>query len=169
MIITLIAAISADGFIAQSADQLSFDWTSKEDKQFFVSKTKEIGIVVMGRKTFETFGKPLKDRRLIVLTSQIFPEQAQRVEGLEFTSESPLDLVTRLEAEGITQLAVCGGATIYSQFLRAGLVNELYLTVEPVLFGQGILLAPDGGAIQMKLLDSKQLGEKSVLLHFSIL
>jgi dihydrofolate reductase len=49
-------------------------------------------------------------------------------------------LVTRLAADGIHQLAICGGASIYQQFLAAGVVNKLYLTVEPILFGSGIRL-----------------------------
>lgn len=163
MKIFLIAAISADGFIAQKSDQLSLDWTSKEDKQFFVSKTKEIGTVVMGRKTFETFGKPLKDRRLIVMSRGTHSEP---MDGVEFTSESPSDLVQRLESEGIIELAVCGGASIYSQFLQSGLVNELFLTIEPVLFGTGVPLAPECGLHKMELVDSIKLGEKSILLHF---
>jgi dihydrofolate reductase len=171
MIITIIAAISADGKIAASADQLSLDWTSKEDTQFFVAKTKEIGTVVMGRKTFETIGKPLKDRRTIVLT-RFLPLGKGEVGGgtgtVEWTDESPVDLVARLEKEGVTRLAVCGGAQVYSQFLQAGLVDELYLTVEPVLFGEGVPFATGCDRIDMELIDITRLGEKSTLLHFRL-
>ena len=161
MIITLIAAISADGKIAQSPGQSSLNWTSKEDTRFFVEKTKEIGTMVMGRKTFETIGKALPGRRMIVLSSN-----AGMVEGVEFTSETVVDLVARLESEGVAGLAVCGGSTVYSQFLAAGLVNELFLTVEPVLFGNGMPLASEFGRINLKLVESKPLGG-GVLLHFT--
>jgi len=68
MKIILIAAMTLNGMIAQTRDQNSLEWTSKEDTAFFIEKTKEAGVVVMGQKTFETIGKPLKGRRLIVLT-----------------------------------------------------------------------------------------------------
>jgi len=168
MIVTLIAAITADGKIAQAAGQSSLDWTSKEDTRFFVEKTKEIGTVVMGRKTFETIGKPLKDRRLIVMTREIGGVPAPRLEGIEWTSESPADLVARLAREGVPGLAVCGGAAIYSQFLQAGLVDELFLTVEPVLFGDGISLAAGVGRVNMELVESRPLGDKAVLLHYRV-
>lgn len=165
MRVVLIAAISADGKIAESAGQVSTDWTSKEDLKFFVEKTKELGVVVMGRKTFETFGKPLKGRRLIVMTRN--PNACSLATGVEFTNESPRDLVARLEKEGHHTLALGGGAQIYGAFLKEGLVDELYLTVEPVLFGNGVSLCDDVGRVKLKLLDVSKLGEQGVLLHYA--
>lgn len=167
MIVTLIAAISADGKIAQEAGQSSLDWTSKEDTQFFVSKTKEIGTVVMGKTTWLTFGRALKGRRLIVLCRD--PEAQAPVEGVEFVKEGAEELVARLASEGVSGLALCGGATVYSQFLQAELVDELYLTVEPALFGEGIPLFTGGDRINMRFVDSMLLGDASVLLHYQIL
>ncbi len=185
MIVTIIAAVSADGKIAQRAGQSSLDWTSKEDTRFFVEKTKEIGTVVMGNTTWQTFGKPLKGRRLIVLSRMAqttpnpsSPEEGKRVsspsqgevkEGsVEFVSEPVADLVARLEREGVTALAVCGGANVYAQFLSAGLVNELFLTVEPVLFGDGVPLAAGIDRVNLEFIDSTMLGDSSVLLHYRV-
>jgi dihydrofolate reductase len=173
MIVTLIAAITADGKIAQATGQSSLDWTSKEDTRFFVEKTKEIGAVVMGRKTFETIGKPLKERRLIVMSgSHVVSPPAKGEAGgggtVEWTTDSPADLVARLDREGVPGLAICGGAAIYAQFLQAGLVDELFLTVEPVLFGDGISLATGVGRIDMRLVEVRPMGERAVLLHYVI-
>ena len=166
MNIVLIAAISADGKIAQTSDQSSMDWTSKEDTKFFIEKTKELGTVVMGRKTFATFGKPLKGRRLIVITKNPAGESA--IEGVEYTAEAPGALIARLEAEGVTSLALAGGSSIYSQFLAEGLVNELFLTVEPVLFGNGVPLASGFARLNLKLLQTSKLNDQAVLLHYSL-
>lgn len=163
MIITLIAAISADGKIAERDYQSSLDWTSKEDTRFFVEKTKEIGTMVMGRKTFETIGKGLPGRRMIVMSSKV-----GATEGVEWANESVPDLVKRLTAEGVSGIAVCGGSTVYYQFLQSGLVDELYLTVEPVLFGGGVSLASGFGRIDLELVEAKPLGGRSVLLHYRI-
>ncbi len=111
----IIAAISADGFIAPPHEDLSTNWTSKEDKKFFVEKTKEAGVVVMGSTTFETFGaKPLKGRKNIIYTKN------KKYEGAETTSESPAELISRLEKEGFNSVAICGGASIYTMFLESG-------------------------------------------------
>ncbi len=155
MNVVLIAAVSADGFIAADPAQSSLEWTSKEDKAFFVSKTKELGTMVMGRKTFETIGRALPDRRMIVLTRQ--PGE-RAVEGVEFTSEAPRALLERLKREGVPSVAVCGGGEVYAQFLREGLVDEAYVTVEPVLFGAGTPLAPDCGPLWLERLSAEPLG-----------
>lgn len=166
MNIVLIAAISADGKIAQTSDQSSMDWTSKEDTKFFIEKTKELGTVVMGRKTFATFGKPLKGRRLIVITKN--PAGEQPMEGVEYTSEDPRSLVARLQSEGVASLALAGGSSVYSQFLAAGLVSELFLTVEPVLFGDGVPLAGGFERLNLKLVDTSKLNDQAVLLHYTL-
>ncbi len=171
--VILLAAISADGKIAEQQGQTSLDWTSKEDTRFFVEKTKEVGVVIMGRKTFETFGKPLKGRRLIVLSRQERTKMTEKTERekkgtVEFTNEELSLLLSRLQNEGHDAVVVAGGASVYSQFLKQRLVTELFLTIEPVLFGQGISFASDFERVNMKLIETRLLGEQSVLLHYVI-
>lgn len=192
MQVILLAAISADGKIAEQEDQTSLDWTSKEDTKFFVEKTKEAGVVIMGSKTFATIGKALRGRRLIVLSHQSivgrdvfgptdsspsFPPTSRPNDGarhhqispegtVEFVNSSPNQVIKRLEKEGHDAVVVAGGASVYSQFLREKLVTDLYLTVEPVLFGQGIALASDCGRINLELLETMPLGAQAVVLHY---
>lgn len=164
MTITLIAALSVDGFIAQNPDQTSTDWTSDEDKVWFKQKTKEIGLVVMGRKTYETFKRPLPDRILIIL-SESAPAELDRSQlvrgGVVMTSLAPVELVAELEKLGFNQLAVCGGSSIYTQFIQAGLVNTYLLTTEPILFGQGIKLLNEPMSLKLKLVTVHQLSEQT--------
>ncbi|MBI4713704.1 dihydrofolate reductase [Candidatus Uhrbacteria bacterium] len=168
MNVILLAAISANGKIAEHEGQTSLDWTSKEDLHFFVEKTKEIGVLIMGRKTFDTIGKPLKGRRVIVMTKEEREVMEENEGGgkVEFTNEQPRELLERLQKEGIESVVIAGGSSIYSQFLRVGLITELYLTVEPVLFGDGIPLATGFERINLSFVDSTLLGDGSVLLHF---
>ncbi|MBI2475497.1 dihydrofolate reductase [Candidatus Uhrbacteria bacterium] len=169
MKIILLAAISANGKIAEHECQTSLDWTSKEDLRFFIEKTKEIGVLIMGRKTFETIGKPLKGRKTIVMTREDNGRQLETKEEsgkVEFTSEQPCKLLERLQKEGVENVVIAGGSSIYSQFLKEKLVTEIYLTVEPVLFGDGVPLASGFGRINLKLDEVTQLGDQAVLLHF---
>lgn len=164
MKVFLIAAVTADGYIARHGDHAA-DWTSKEDKQVFVRLTKEAGVMVMGSRTFATINRALPERRTVVYSSK--PDHIT-VPGIEVTNEAPGDLVRRLEKEGANGLAVCGGATIYDLFMQAGVVDELYLTVEPVIFGRGITLFNTPLDLSLKLLETEQLGSNSVLLHYQI-
>jgi dihydrofolate reductase len=90
------------------------------------------------------------------------------VEGVETTNESPADLVARLQKEGATGLAICGGAAIYNLFMQAGVADELYLTIEPILFGTGITLFREDMATGLALLDVQRLNDNTVLLHYSV-
>jgi dihydrofolate reductase len=131
MKVFIIVASTADGFIAKNEDHPAI-WTSKEDKKHFVELTKQAGVIVMGSKTFKTLPKPLKDRHNIIYSkTKIF-------EGAEVTNKDPLSLIKDLENRGYNEVAICGGRGIYSMFLKSGVVDTIYLTIEPVIFGSGI-------------------------------
>lgn len=159
----IIAAQSLDGYISPIEHTNSMSWTSGADKEFFKNKTKEAGVVIMGRTTFDTIGKALPERKTIVYTSQPLA-----VEGVETTSESPTTLLARLEQEGHTSVAICGGNSIYSLFLKSGLVSKLYITLEPIIFGDGIPLFSSIEKINLKLLSSTPLSENTILLEYQI-
>jgi dihydrofolate reductase len=164
MKVFIIAALTADGFIGRNAEHLA-DWTSPEDKKLFVSLTKQAGTMIMGSRTFATIGRALPGRRTIVYTSK--PDDFS-VEGVEATNESPEVLLQRLTAEGVETVAVCGGASIYGLFMRAGVVNELYITIEPVVFGTGVTLFDAETETTLQLLETRQLNDNTVLLHYAV-
>jgi dihydrofolate reductase len=158
----LIVAVTADGFIAQGTDEL-VDWTSKEDKKLFVELTKRAGVIIFGGNTFRTVNRALPGRRNIV-----YSHAKIDVEGVETTSEPPAELIKRLEREGLSEVAVCGGRAIYDLFLQAGVVDEMYLSVEPILFGTGISLLQTPTAIELTLLEAKKLNDNTMLLHYEV-
>lgn len=163
MKIFIIAAISLDGFIARDKTDLSTKWTSKEDTSHFLEKTKKAGVVIMGSKTFETFGaKPLPDRRNIIYS------RTKKYEGVETTKEGVKELLNRLEKEGVKEIAVCGGASIYSLFLEANLVDRIILTIENVIFGYGIKLFDKKIDCEIELEKVKQIGPNSVVLEYKV-
>jgi dihydrofolate reductase len=138
MHVFIIAAVTADGFIAQTTDQKSTRWTSKEDYLYFTQRTKQAGAVVMGSTTYQTIGHPLSDRLTLVQTRHPQPSTTPK---LRYTHQSPHDIVAMLELEKYTELAICGGASIYTLWLESGLVDSMYLTTHTdVNFGSGIPL-----------------------------
>jgi dihydrofolate reductase len=168
MRVFVIAAITANGFIGQTSDQISWDWTSPEDRTLLVRLTKEAGAVVLGATTFNTFKRKraFPERRTIIYTHH--PEDLAQISDIETTAEPPEVLVARLEKEGATGLAVIGGSSIYAQFLESGVLDELYLTVEPILFGAGIPLFGSTTKKRLHLLDSSQLNSNTTLLHYAV-
>lgn len=174
MKVILIAVMSIDGKIAETPGQSSLDWTTKEDMRFFVEQTKAAGVMIMGRKTFETIGKALPGRLTVVMTrdSKISPLAKGGLRGVEFqatahfTNESPKQILETLESNGFDSVVITGGSSVYSAFIREGLVTDYYLTIQPVLFGEGVPLASGFDRVNLTLVETSKLGEQAVLVHY---
>lgn len=162
MKVFIIAALTLDGFIAKNPSHTSMEWTSKEDKRFFSQRTKQTGVVVFGQNTFETIGKALPDRHNVVYSKD------KQYEGVEVTQKEPRALLEDLEKRGFKEVAICGGSTIYTMFMQAGVVDTLYLTIEPVLFGQGMTLFNKEIDKKLNLVKIGKLGEQSILLEYNV-
>lgn len=160
-------AISADGYITRHEDGL-VNWTSKEDKKLFVKLTKEAGVLIYGRKTFSFHNKPLPDRLNIVMTRD--PKKYENIPGqLEFTNLPPREILLDLQRQGYKKVFVAGGPEINELFIKDGLVSELYLTIEPLLFGSGKRLMPDTNLeVPLELVEILRLTTNSIVLHYKV-
>jgi dihydrofolate reductase len=157
----IIVAVTADGFIAKNPNHAAM-WTSKDDKKRFVEITKRAGVVVMGETTFKTLPKPLKDRVNIVYSFD------KTFEGAEVTQKSPADLIQELDSRGFKEIAICGGSSIYTMFMKSGLIKKLYLTIEPIIFGAGMKLFNEDIDMKLKLVN-RTVGESgSLLLEYDV-
>lgn len=138
-------ATSMDGYIARRDDGL--DWLENfqppvdnpHEDYGFKNFLESVDALVMGKNTYK-----------IASTADIWPYQGKRVIVLSSTLNSVCDkaevyrgcithLSRQLYAEGIKHIYVDGGKTI-SQFLNAGLIDELIISIIPVILGSGISL-----------------------------
>lgn len=169
MNVFIIAAITADGLIAEHAEHISTAWTSKEDRQWFSQRTKQAGVMVMGAKTFATLNRALPGRLTMVYTHTIPEVNPFDETQVQYTKAEPKALVEQLKQKNYSEIAICGGSSIYSMFMKSGLVTKLYLTIEPKLFGKGIGLFSKEMDVDLKLIAVKPLSESSVLLEYDVL
>lgn len=165
MKLTLLMAVTADGFIAKSSDHFP-DWTGKADKQLFVSITKQAGVVIMGSKTFDTIGRPLPQRHNIILTRN--RSRVSQWENLTFTDQDPEMILRDLEKKGFSEAVLAGGAHINTLFAQKGLIDELFLTVCPVTFGQGISLFSSPVEMDLELVEHSLLAENTLLMRYCV-
>lgn len=165
MKVSIIAALTADGFIGRDSGHTA-DWTPKEDKKKFIELTKTAGIMVMGSRTFDTIGRPLPGRKTILYTSS--PEK-YAAHGVVTTQAPPNELIAQLETEGYAEVAICGGAQVYDMFLRSGVVTDLYLTIVPILFGTGVTLLQSPVDLQLELTAQEKLNENTVFYHYKVI
>lgn len=135
-------ATSLDGFIAGEDGELSFLAVADSETHDYGYRSfiDRVDAIVMGRGTYEAglaFPTwPYEGKRVIVLTSGASP-QAQH--GEEFVAGDIPALLERLGTEGVHRVYVDGGATIRS-FLAAGFIDDLTISIVPMLLGRGIPL-----------------------------
>ncbi len=173
MRVTLIAVQSLDGFITRHGAP-GAGFASAADQAHFRAALREFDCGVMGRTTYEearnggAFAvKPA--RRRVVLTRAPARYASAAIPGvLEFTDAAPAEIVHRLRSEGGCACALLGGEQVYHLFLAAGLVDELWLTVEARLFGGGTRLLAAGADIRLRLLSQADLGEDALLLKYAV-
>lgn len=167
MKIVLIMVSSIDGKITKWVDVDAYTWTSDEDQAHFEATRAKATLMVMGRATFDLIRPQLKKEKLrVVMTSNPAKYKSEEVPGqLEFTNEEPRDLVKRLEKKGYKKMLLVGGAGVNTSFFKAGLVDELWLTIEPKIFGKGKMLVSEGELdINLQLLSIEKLSERGTLL-----
>ncbi len=142
MKIVMIAALSANGCIADEKGDVT-TWTSSEDKIFFSKTLKRYSTYLMGSKTYVLHSKSVSPGTLrIVLTTQPEKYADMSEEGrLEFVDLTPEQMVETYSYCG--ECLLLGGAYTYESFLKSGLVDEVYITREPIRLENGKQLVQD--------------------------
>lgn len=161
MKVTLMFVSSLDGKITKRNDPNVTKWSSKEDQALFLRTKNENNLLVMGRKTYEATRIQLNPAILrIVLTHK--PQKG--VPGmLEFTDETPRYLVNRLK-DKYKQMLLVGGREIATQFFKDRLIDEVWLTIEPQIFGKGTpMVADESLNISLKLISLERLNPRGTL------
>jgi dihydrofolate reductase len=166
MKVTLLMALTLDGKIGKGPNHYP-DWTGKEDKKLFVEISKRAGVVIMGSKTFDTFGKPLPDRKNIVLTRK--KNRISEWENLIYTDKKPPDILQDLEKEGFSNAVLAGGATVNSLFAKENLIDEIIVTISPKIFGYGISLFSDQTSMELELKEVERVGTDLVCLTYKVI
>lgn len=138
---SVFIATSLDGYIARPDGGL--DWLKAVERPGedygYAGFAATVDALVIGRRTydvvlgFDTW--PYPGKRVIVMTHR--PLAARH--GEEAFAGEPAALVARLAAEGTRRVYVDGGDVI-RQFLAAGLIDDLTLSIIPVLLGDGVPL-----------------------------
>jgi dihydrofolate reductase len=117
MMISMIVAVAENGVIGKNND---LPWHLPDDLKFFKNTTKG-HVILMGRKCFESFGKPLPHRTNVIITrnTEYKQEGAKVVHSLE-------DALSVAKEKQETEVFVCGGEEIYRQSMDKA--DKLYLT-----------------------------------------
>ena len=169
MKVILYMAITANGMIAKIDG--NSDWVSPEDTKSFLKHSRDAGVVILGRKAYELFDEsyplPLNKGTHYVMTSNT--DMSSDNPTVKFTNQTPEKLIKELENKGQKEACVIGGSITATNFMQKGIIDEIYLDIEPLIFGQGMpLFVPTDFEFNLELLEVKNLSPQTVQLHYKV-
>ncbi len=162
--VSVFIAQSLDGYIATDEDSL--DWlmaAGAEGEDYgFDAFLADVDLVAMGSSTYDFIKDfpelPYGGRPVHVFTTRALGPR----EGFDFYATTPLEAVARWQEQGMGHVYIDGG-TVISQFLDAGLVDEITLTTVPLLLGSGKpLFHRIGRSTPLRLVDHEVFGSGMV-------
>jgi dihydrofolate reductase len=168
--VILYIAMSLDGYIAKPNDDLSFlSIVEKEGEDYgyeeFVSS---IDTVIMGRKTYDWVMTqvsqfPHSERTTFVITRTA----KSNIGKTNFYSGNLLDLIVKLKSEKGGNIFCDGGAEIVNELLKYKLIDEIILSIVPVLVGNGTkLFNSERPEHILELISTKPFEKGLVQLHY---
>lgn len=140
----VMMAMSLDGFVARKDHAL--DWLHKQpaadEDHGFQEFMDSVDVLVMGTGSFNSvlnFSDWPYEKPVIVMSNSLtVNDLPDRLHGkVEFTTKKPEELWEILDQRGIRRVYVDGGAIIQS-FLKSGYVQDMKITIVPILLGAGI-------------------------------
>lgn len=168
----LYIAMSLDGYIADKLDGLEFlSIVEKEGEDYgYADFVKTTDTIIIGRKSYDKvlsmgFEYPHTDKKVYIITRTKRPD----VGNFQFYNGNLPELVNKLKSEGGKQIYCDGGAEIANELLTNNLIDELIISIIPVLLGDGVRLFKDGRPTQnLQLVSTKQFEKGLTQLHYNI-
>ncbi|TQJ60109.1 dihydrofolate reductase [Arthrobacter sp. SLBN-83] len=177
------AIMSLDGYTADADGNFAWSMPDEEIHAFINDLERDVGTYLMGRRIYEVMSvwETMDTRN----EPQVIQDYARIWQGADkVVYSTSLDTVatprTRLERqfapEAVQELKSTsdrnisiGGPTLAAHALKAGLVDECQLFINPVTVGGGLRFLPDGLEAQLELLEERRFGNGVVYLRYRAL
>lgn len=171
--VILYIAMSLDGYIAKPNDDLSFlNAVQEEGEDYGYGQfMSSIDTVILGRRTYDWVMTqvpefPHADKQTFIISRTKKAKQG----NITFYNASLKDLIYELKSQSGKHIFCDGGAEVVNELLKEKLIDELIISVIPVLVGEGIPLFKAGRPEQdLKLVSSRSFKKGLVQLHYTAL
>lgn len=152
--------------IAKSNDDTS--WISKQEWDSYSAAVRKARCLIIGRRTYHILTKQpefaeFKDVKLVVVSQEKFTTLAEN----HLIASSPKQALEFLK--DFNEVIIAGGGMLNASFLAENLVDEIYLDIEPIVFGRGIpVFQGREFEQQLELLGQKKISDNEIQLHYRI-
>ncbi|MBQ0837583.1 dihydrofolate reductase family protein [Lactiplantibacillus pentosus] len=145
--VVVYIAVSLDGYIADRHQRI--DWLGGQDADYqgeygYSDFIAGVDDVVMGYTTYRQVVDELAPNQwpYAGLTSHVLTHRQETTsdDQIKFVNSSVVDLVATLKSQPGKSIWICGGANVINQLVEQDLVDEYYLTIMPILLGDGVRL-----------------------------
>jgi dihydrofolate reductase len=167
--LTYYVAISVDGFIAHPDGSVA-ELMAPDTDFDFVGSLAAFDVVLMGRKTYEmslSYGHstdPNKQNYVFSRTLKASPDP-----NVQIVADGAVELVRSLKQQPGKGIWICGGGVLAAALLAEGLLDEIILKVNPVLFGAGIPLFSERlRQTELELIDSQLYRNSYLVLRYRV-
>lgn len=168
-----VVAISLDGCITRH-DSEGVSFTSDADKRYYRQALTTFDCSIFGSTTFEVGMEDIlpalaSDRLRVVWTRQ--PEKYRQYAWkgkLEFKAGELAEILEELRVRGKQRCAILGGTRVYTECVREGLMQALWVTLEPLGFGSGKRLFEGEVDFHFRLQSVEHLSDNTLLLKYHI-
>ncbi len=182
--IILVVHISLDGFVAGPKGELDNFPSGEENLAFVVSLTQGADGALFGKNSYLLLNgywptarnhpgatKPeieysnwYNDARKIVVSTTL-PQQHS--DNTTIIRENVLSTITAIKKQPGKDILVFGSPALSRTLMEAGLIDEFWIFINPVLFGKGIpLFTGNVHLVYLKLLDVKLLPNGELAIHY---
>lgn len=167
MKVILVFVSTLDGKVTKWGNPHVRGWTSLEDQHYYKEIWEDGNLFVMGSNTFIADEFPASGKHLLMVMTRDPTKFKQReVPGqIEFTNKTPVELVNYFKNKGFEKMMVVGGAHVATSFFKEELIDELWLTMEPKIFGSGGNFVTDTQMeINLQLLNCEKVNDLGTLI-----
>jgi len=167
--IILYIAASLDGFIAAPGDNMDFlSVVEKQGEDYgYKEFIRDIDVIIMGKRTYDWI-KLHAPEYIHDVTTYVYTRTPEPGEGnIIFYSGSLKELGLKLKSENGKNIFCEGGAIVANTMLKDNLIDEIVISIIPVILGNGIrLFGDDGHQTNLELLSVSKFDTGLVQLHY---
>ena len=160
-------AISLDGYI--EGPQGEYDWIIMDQEFDFTGHLKKFDTFLFGRKSYEKF-KRAGNPSFPGITNYVISNSLDSVDKTFILAKGdPKKTIEKIREQKGKDIAVYGGANLLSSLLDLDLIDEIQMTIIPVMLGSGKpMVATLRKRAHLTLIEVKKFGSGAVQLIYQV-
>ena len=170
--VTFGGANSADNYLAGPGEAIDWLRWSDDAAAIAAESFKGVDAMLMGRKTWEFAQRMGGGPATPGVKTYVFSRTLEPLPdggAAELVREDSAAFVRRMKAAAGGDILVMGGGALGSALIEAGLVDEIRMTIHPILLGGGTpLFHPLSRRIELELMEARQIARECVVVRYRV-